>query len=61
MTAKKKPVLVSFPADLEDRLRAFLVDPSVGYIPHGALSKFVAEAVEKQLKAAEEIDLGDIE
>ncbi|QGH73566.1 MAG: ribbon-helix-helix domain protein [Siphoviridae sp. ct7UA22] len=48
---------LSVPEQLDQRLRDFLYDPSRGYVPQGALSKFVAEAVEEKLSRVEAIDL----
>lgn len=51
----KKQMLIVLPLDLEERLRAFLTDPAKGYVPRGAQSAFIAEAIKDKLDKGESV------
>jgi hypothetical protein len=54
---QRKNILIVFPVDVEERLRAFLHNPSKGYADRGSLSKFVVESIIKELDRIESTTL----
>ncbi len=56
----KKQLLLVIPSDLEESLRAFLTDPSKGYVPRGAQSTFICEAIKEKLDKGNSVSLDDM-
>lgn len=50
---KKKQLLIVLDKEIEERLRAFLLDPAKGYVPRGIQSSFIAEAIKEKLDRAD--------
>jgi hypothetical protein len=55
----KRQILVVMSKELEESLRAFLTDASKGYVPRGAQSNFICEAIQEKLAKSANLNVNE--